>query len=68
MPAANCPRCNKPIKGVSIVGGVFDAPGFSIPQPDDVCITFQPCRCRSCRGDADFAAFLDAAKQALGIP
>jgi hypothetical protein len=63
-----CPRCNRPIRRVSMTGGTIMIQGHSIPDPDQICITLHKCGCTSCKGSPDFQAFLDAFKAAYGIP
>jgi hypothetical protein len=63
-----CPRCGTPIRRVSMSGGTAQIMGQPVPDPDDFCITLHPCGCTACKGSKDFQAFLDAFKQAYGIP
>jgi len=63
-----CPKCGKAIRRMSMSGGSVVYQGLPVPDPEDFCITVYPCRCTSGKGEASFAPFLNAWKQAYGIP
>jgi len=63
-----CPKCGKAIRRISMSGGSVVYQGLPVPDPEDFCVTVYPCCCTSAKGQASFTAFLNAWKQAYGIP